>query len=69
MKAPQPVRLEEDYAIVTVRELDPPLSAAELQDAVDLVPLLSHEMRPLSAAARARCCATPTRTTWTTWWW
>jgi hypothetical protein len=53
MKDPSPVRLEEDYAIVTVRELDPPLSAAELQDAVDLVPLLSHEMRPLSAAARA----------------
>jgi hypothetical protein len=53
MHDPSPVRLEEDYAIVTVRELDPPLSAAELQEAVDLVPLLTHERRPLSDAARA----------------
>jgi hypothetical protein len=50
---PTPVRLEEDYAIVTVRELEPPLSAAALQRAVDLVPLLTHERRPLSDAARA----------------
>lgn len=53
LDAPSPVRLEEDYAVLTVRELDPPLSAAALMDAVDVVPLLTHEVRPLSASARA----------------
>ncbi|MEW5931392.1 MAG: hypothetical protein AB1941_28330 [Gemmatimonadota bacterium] len=45
-------RMEEDYTAVTVRELDPPLPAAELLRAVDLVPLLTHETRPLAEAAR-----------------
>ncbi len=49
---PTPRRMEEDYVLVTVRELEPPLSAAELVEAVDLVPLLTHETRPLSDAAR-----------------
>jgi hypothetical protein len=50
---PSPVRLEEDYAIVTMRELDPPLPTARLREEVDLVPLLTHEPRPLSEMARA----------------
>lgn len=45
-------RMEEDYAIVTVRELDPPLPAADLLRVVDLVPVLTHETRPVSEAAR-----------------
>ena len=49
---PTPRRMEEDYTAVTVRELDPPLSAAELLRAVDLVPLLTHESRPMAEAAR-----------------
>lgn len=46
-------RMEEDYAVVTVRELDPPLAAAELAERADLVPLLTHERRPLAPGARA----------------
>ena len=45
--------LEEDYQITAVREFDEPLLAEELLSRVDLVPLLSGEMKPLSAAARA----------------
>lgn len=45
-------RMEEDYSIVTVRQLDPPLDAATLMERVDLVPLLTQEQRLLSDAAR-----------------
>lgn len=44
--------LDEDYIIALVRSFDHPMSAAEIQEQVDLVPLLSGEQRPLSAAAR-----------------
>jgi hypothetical protein len=53
MDDPSSVRLEEDYAIVTVRELHPPLDGRPLGDVVDLVPILTHETRPLSPPARA----------------
>jgi hypothetical protein len=43
---------QEDYLIATVEALDPPLDAEALQRAVDLVPLLSGEERPLSEGAR-----------------
>lgn len=45
--------LEEDYQITAVREFDEPLLAEELLRRVDLAPLLSGEMKPLSDAARA----------------
>jgi hypothetical protein len=44
--------LEEDYQISAVREFDEPLLAEELLRRVDLVPLLSGELHPLSEAAR-----------------
>jgi hypothetical protein len=49
---PTPTRMEEDYAIVTVRDLRAPVRASALATAVDLVPLLTHDARPLSEAAR-----------------
>jgi hypothetical protein len=53
MEDATPERREEDYAVVTVRELDPPPDGRPFADAVDLVPLLTGEHRALSAAARA----------------
>lgn len=50
---PSRVRMEEDYAVVTVRETDPALPAAALLERVDLAPLLTHDPRRLSPAARA----------------
>ena len=50
---PSRVRMEEDYAVVTVRETDPALPAAALMERVDLVPLLTHDPQRLSPAARA----------------
>ena len=44
--------IEEDYLLAIVHEFDESLTAAELQDRVDLVPLLSGERRALSEAAR-----------------
>jgi hypothetical protein len=52
MEDPSAQQVEEDYAFVTLRELDP-RPAGPLTEMVDLVPLLTHEARPLSAAARA----------------
>jgi hypothetical protein len=43
---------QEDFLIASVETLDPPLDAAALQGAVDLVPLLAGEERPLSEGAR-----------------
>lgn len=45
-------RMEEDYSIITVRELDPPLDAATLMERIDLAQLLTQEPKPLSEAAR-----------------
>ncbi|HKE49518.1 MAG TPA: hypothetical protein VKB52_15740, partial [Rhodanobacteraceae bacterium] len=44
--------IEEDYLLAIVHAFDQPLTAAKLQDRVDLVPLLSGERRALSEAAR-----------------
>jgi len=44
--------IEEDYMIGAVEAFSETLSAEDLQRRVDLVPLLSGERRPLSAAAR-----------------
>ncbi len=52
LRLPETRSLVEDYAIVTVRELEPALTAAELTAAVDLAPLLTHDTRALSEGAR-----------------
>jgi len=44
--------VEEDYLVGLVQSFDAPLSAAVLQQRIDLVPLLSGEQRPLSEGAR-----------------
>ncbi len=44
--------IEEDYLVGLVQSFDQPLSAAALQERVDLVPLLSGETRALSDGAR-----------------
>jgi hypothetical protein len=44
--------LEEDYLVALVRSFDRPMTAVEIQEQLDLVPLLSGEQRPLSPAAR-----------------
>jgi hypothetical protein len=44
--------LQEDYLIATVHSFAAPVTAEELLDAADLVPLLSGEERPLSDGAR-----------------
>ncbi|QBB72649.1 hypothetical protein ELE36_10200 [Pseudolysobacter antarcticus] len=49
---PSSITLEEDYLIVTVKELSEPLSARDLQERIDLVPLLSGESRTLAEAAQ-----------------
>ncbi len=49
---PTPSALEEDYLIGVASAFAEPLTAEELQQRVDLVPLLSGEQRTLSDAAR-----------------
>jgi len=49
---PSATAIEEDYLLAEVRELSEPLSAADLEQRVDLVPLLSGEERALSDSAR-----------------
>lgn len=49
---PGEVRMEEDYAIVTVRRTEPRLTSTDFLRAVDLVPLLTHDARALSEPAR-----------------
>ena len=44
--------LEEDYVVALVRSFDRPMTAAEIQEKLDLVPLLSGERLPLSDGAR-----------------
>lgn len=52
LRAAVATRMEEDYSVVTVRELDPSIDAAALLERVDLAHLLTQEPRPLSEAAR-----------------
>jgi hypothetical protein len=52
MVRPANPTLEEDYIIALVRSFDHPMAAAEIQEHLDLVPLLSGERRPLSATER-----------------
>jgi hypothetical protein len=49
---PSPAVLTEDYLIGLVTALDAPLTAAQLQQQADLIPLLSGERRPLSESER-----------------
>lgn len=49
---PSTATLQEDYLLATIHAFDPPLSAAEAEARIDMVPLLSGETRPLSPAAR-----------------
>ena len=49
---PSPSTVEEDYLIAAVNAFDEAMTAESLQERLDLVPLLSGERRPLSAAAR-----------------
>ena len=49
---PEPSSIQEEYLIGVVHAFDRTLTAAALQDAVDLVPLLSGEQRTLSDGAR-----------------
>jgi hypothetical protein len=49
---PSATAIEEDYLLAIVQKLSEPLSAAELQQRVDLVPFLSGERRALSDSAR-----------------
>ena len=44
--------VEEDYMVALVRSFDRPMTAIEIQEQVDLVPLLSGERRALSEGAR-----------------
>jgi len=49
---PEESSVQEDYLIGIVHAFDRPITAASLQDRIDLVPLLSGEQRPLSDGAR-----------------
>ncbi len=49
---PAATALEEDYLLAIVEQFDTPLTAAELAERIDLVPLLSGERRALSESAR-----------------
>ena len=49
---PSPSTLEEDYLIGVVHAFSEPMPAERLQQRIDLVPLLSGELRPLSDAAK-----------------
>jgi hypothetical protein len=49
---PSPPGLEEDYVLATVRGFDPPLMGEEVLKQLDLVPVLTGEVDPLSKWAR-----------------
>ena len=49
---PLELNLQEDYLLGTVQEWNVPLTSAELQERIDLAPLLSGEYRSLSDDAR-----------------
>jgi hypothetical protein len=52
VQRPNRSRIEEDYLTGTVRAFDEPMSGEQLQQRLDLAPLLAGEDRPLSEAAR-----------------
>jgi hypothetical protein len=52
LERPEKSTIEEDYLVGLVQAFDQPLTAASLQQQVDLVPLLSGEQRALSEGAR-----------------
>ncbi len=52
LQRPTRALLEEDYLLGLVRSFDQPVCAADIQDRLDLIPLLSGERRPLSDGAR-----------------
>ena len=52
LQRPFVTNLQEDYLLGTVREWNVALGAAELQERIDLAPLLSGEQRALSEGAR-----------------
>ena len=53
LERPEPrSSVEEDYLVGLVQSFEHPLSAAALQQRIDLAPLLSGEQRPLSEGAR-----------------
>jgi hypothetical protein len=49
---PNPHEIQEDYLLGTVQQWNEPLTAAALQERIDLAPLLSGERRALSEGAR-----------------
>lgn len=52
MTRPGHSKMQEDYLLAIVHRWSEPLTAMQLQERVDLVPLLSGERRPLSEGAR-----------------
>jgi hypothetical protein len=50
---PMATLLEEDYLVATVHAFDTPIAAAAIGSEIDLVPLLSGEVRTLADGARA----------------
>lgn len=52
LQRPNAARLQEDYLLAVVNQWSEPLTAAEIERRIDLVPLLSGEQRPLSPSAR-----------------
>ncbi len=52
LQRPTQTILEEDYLLGLVRSFDQPVCAADIQQRLDLIPLLSGERRPLSEGAR-----------------
>ena len=53
VKRPGESEVQEDYVIAAVHQLEPALSAAQLLEQVDIVPLLSGETRRLAPVERA----------------
>jgi len=49
---PSATLFEEDHLVTVVQKWERPVSSSELQESLDLVPLLSGERRPLSPKAR-----------------
>ncbi|MBE1160919.1 hypothetical protein [Dyella acidiphila] len=49
---PSPASLHEDYLLAIVHAFDTPIPVSSMHERIDLVPLLSGELRPLSEPAR-----------------
>lgn len=52
LQRPNATLFEEDHLVTVVQEWEKPMTSSELQESLDLVPLLSGETRPLAAKAR-----------------